>query len=162
LSKLEIIHQKIVTREDALPILARWRLKDQKLVFTNGCFDILHGGHTTYLAKAATLGNKLIVGLNSDKSVKALNKGKDRPVQTEADRALNLASLHLVDLVIIFDEPTPFELISLLKPDILVKGGDYKLEEIVGSDIVRQGGGMVTTIPFVEGKSTTALIEKMK
>jgi D-beta-D-heptose 7-phosphate kinase/D-beta-D-heptose 1-phosphate adenosyltransferase len=131
--------------------------KNAKIVFTNGCFDILHAGHTKYLQKAKNLGSTLIVGLNSDKSVGAL-KGEGRPINCEQDRASILASLGFVDYVVIFDEDTPYELIKKLKPDVLVKGADYKDKKVVGSDLVKE----VVLIDFVQGKSTTSIIERIK
>lgn len=134
---------------------------NKKIVFTNGCFDILHVGHIRYLQEAAKLGDILIVGLNSDASVKRL-KGEERPINQEADRAELLAALKCVSYVVIFEEDTPYNLISKLKPDVLVKGGDYKPEEVVGKDIVEAGGGQLKLISFVEGKSTTNIINKMR
>ena len=128
-----------------------------KLVFTNGCFDILHRGHVEYLAKAADMGDVLVVGLNTDASVKRL-KGEGRPVNDQEARALVLASLSFVDAVVLFDEDTPYELIKAIRPDVLVKGADYKPEEIVGYDIVTSYGGKVETVPLVEGYSTTSLL----
>lgn len=134
---------------------------DQKIVFTNGCFDILHIGHVRYLKKAAELGDVLVVGVNSDKSVKRL-KGPERPINNENDRMELLSSLEFVDYVVMFDTDTPYELIKRIQPDVLVKGGDYKPEEVVGKDIVEARGGRLELIPFVEGKSTTAIINKIK
>jgi rfaE bifunctional protein nucleotidyltransferase chain/domain len=143
---------------------AELREAGKTLVFTNGCFDILHLGHTTYLEAAKKLGDVLIVGVNSDNSVRRL-KGKiggvERPVNSESDRAAVLSALRAVDYTCIFDEDTPFELISALLPDVLVKGGDYTPETIVGADIVGSRGGRVVVIPFVEGKSTTRIIERI-
>ncbi|NJK98645.1 MAG: D-glycero-beta-D-manno-heptose 1-phosphate adenylyltransferase [Bacteroidetes bacterium] len=140
--------------------LAYWRFKDQKVVFTNGCFDILHRGHVEYLAKAASLADVLVVGLNTDSSVTRL-KGSARPVQDETSRALILASLSFVTRVVLFDEDTPYELIKFVQPDILVKGSDYKAEEIVGYDVVMARNGEVVTIDLVEGYSTTAIVRKL-
>ena len=137
------------------------REQNKKIVFTNGCFDILHRGHIEYLTKAKEFGDVLIVGLNSDTSVKRL-KGKDRPINSESDRARILDALKPVDYVVIFEEDTPLRLIQMVKPDVLVKGGDYKFEEIVGSEFVMSYGGKVEIIPFVEGKSTTKIIQKIK
>ena len=134
--------------------------KDKKIVFTNGCFDILHVGHKRYLQQAATLGDILIVGVNSDSSVKRL-KGADRPVNNEQDRAEMLSALGFIDYVTIFDEDTPYELIKTIQPDVLVKGGDYKPDEVVGKDIVEARGGKLELISFVEGKSTTNIINKI-
>ena len=158
---LPLIEKKIAyTAKEAENILSLWRFKDDKIVFTNGCFDILHKGHIEYLAKAASLGTKLVIGLNTDDSVKRL-KGDSRPVNDENARALLLASLTFVDKVIFFNTDTPRDLIDFVQPDVLVKGGDYKPEEIVGYDIVKAKGGEVITIDFIEGYSTTATIEKM-
>ena len=159
---LPFIEKKIAyTAKEAENTLSLWRFKDDKIVFTNGCFDILHRGHIEYLAKAASLGTKLVIGLNTDASVKRL-KGDSRPINDENARALLLASLVFVDKVILFDTDTPRDLIDFVQPDVLVKGGDYKPEEIVGYDIVKAKGGEIVTLDFVEGYSTTSLIEKMK
>ena len=159
---LPFIEKKIAyTAKEAENTLSLWRFKYDKIVFTNGCFDILHKGHIEYLAKAASLGTKLVIGLNTDASVKRL-KGDSRPVNDENARALLLASLVFVDKVILFDTDTPRDLIDFVQPDVLVKGGDYKPEEIVGYDIVKAKGGEIVTLDFVEGYSTTSLIEKMK
>lgn len=159
---LPFIEKKIAyTAKEAENTLSLWRFKDDKIVFTNGCFDILHRGHIEYLAKAASLGTKLVIGLNTDASVKRL-KGDSRPINDENARALLLASLIFVDKVILFDTDTPRDLIDFVQPDVLVKGGDYKPEEIVGYDIVKAKGGEIVTLDFVEGYSTTSLIEKMK
>lgn len=155
------IEKKIAyTAKDAERTLSLWRFKNDKIVFTNGCFDILHKGHIEYLIKAASLGTKLVIGLNTDASVKRL-KGDSRPVNDEKARALLLASLIFVDEVILFDTDTPRDLIDFIQPDVLVKGGDYKTEEIVGYDIVKAKGGEVITLDFIEGYSTTSTIEKM-
>jgi rfaE bifunctional protein nucleotidyltransferase chain/domain len=130
------------------------------IVFTNGCFDIIHAGHVQYLEQAAQLGDVLIVGLNSDASVTRL-KGKGRPINSEENRAIVLAALQSVDYVIIFEEDTPYELIEAVQPDILVKGGDWKEDDIVGADIVRDRGGKVISLPFQEGLSTSSIIERM-
>lgn len=135
----------------------KWKtLRSQglRVVFTNGCFDILHRGHVEYLAKAADMGDVLVVGLNTDASVRRL-KGDGRPVNNEEARALVLASLSFVDAVVLFDEDTPYELIKAIRPDVLVKGADYKVEEIVGYDIVTSYGGKVVTVPLVEGYSSS-------
>jgi rfaE bifunctional protein nucleotidyltransferase chain/domain len=158
---LNFIQSKILfDRSEIENILTFWRFKNQKVVFTNGCFDIIHRGHIEYLAKAAALGNQLVIGLNTDASVKRL-KGSQRPVQDENTRALVLASFSFVSKVILFDEDTPRELINLIQPDILVKGGDYKPENIVGYDIVTARGGVVVTIELVNGYSTTSIINKL-
>ncbi len=151
---------KILTKEQLNEILPDWK-KEGKVVFTNGCFDILHLGHVDYLEKARNLGQKMIVGLNTDASVQRL-KGPARPICDELSRARVMASLEFVDAVILFDEETPFELINFLKPDILVKGNDYTVENIVGADVVLKNGGSVETVPLVNGYSTTNVIEKIK
>ena len=132
------------------------------LVFTNGCFDVLHRGHVTYLAQASALGASLIVGVNSDVSVKRLDKGDDRPINTELDRMMVLAALESVSLVVKFDEDTPLNLILACKPDVLVKGGDWQPENIVGSKEVQGWGGTVHSIPFLHERSTTALLKKIR
>ena len=131
------------------------------IVFTNGCFDILHLGHLDYLFKAAKLGDKLIIGLNSDASISRI-KGEDRPIQDEKSRASIIASLQCVDAVILFNEDTPQKLIEFIQPNILVKGADYNIKDIVGSDFVLSKGGKVQTIPFLEGYSSSAIINKVK
>ena len=141
--------------------LEKWREQRLKIVFTNGCFDIIHRGHVEYLSKAKSYGDILIVGLNSDVSVNKL-KGKSRPFINEEDRAFILSSLKAVDAVVRFNEDTPHTIISKIIPDVLVKGGDYKIEEIVGRDTVEQNGGKVVTIQFMKGYSTSILIEKIK
>ncbi|HVD99817.1 MAG TPA: D-glycero-beta-D-manno-heptose 1-phosphate adenylyltransferase [Cytophagaceae bacterium] len=151
---------KILTKEQAATRLSDWK-KEGKVVFTNGCFDILHLGHVDYLEKARNLGQKLVVGLNTDASVQRL-KGKTRPITDQTSRARVMASLAFVDAVILFDEDTPLELISYLKPDILVKGNDYTIENIVGADVVMNNGGKVETVPLVNGYSTSNVIEKIK
>jgi rfaE bifunctional protein nucleotidyltransferase chain/domain len=131
-----------------------------KVVFTNGCFDILHRGHVSYLNEAKSLGDKLIIGLNSDASVKRL-KGDSRPINSESDRKFVLENLKAVDEVFIFEEDTPLELIKKIMPDVLVKGGDWSVDQIVGSKEVLQNGGEVKSLKFIEGKSTTGIIEKI-
>jgi len=152
--------QKINDWEDVADKLKEWRRKKEKIVFTNGCFDILHLGHIDYLEKARSFGNRLIIGLNSDSSVTKL-KGIGRPLYQQEARARILAALEFVDIVIMFDQETPYDLINHIKPDILVKGNDYLSENIVGADIVKSKGGKVVTINLVEGYSTSALIEKI-
>lgn len=132
------------------------------LVFTNGCFDVLHRGHVTYLAQARALGAALVLGVNSDASVRRLNKGEDRPINTQEDRLAVLAALQAIDLVVLFDEDTPLELILTCQPDILVKGGDWAPEAIVGAKEVRAWGGSVHSIPFLHERSTTALLKKIR
>lgn len=139
-----------------------WRLKSDRIVFTNGVFDILHSGHVAYLQQAAGLGHRLIVGLNSDASVKRLGKGDDRPLNNQQDRAEVLSALRCVDAVVIFEQDTPLELIQALRPDVLVKGGDWTVDKIVGGEFVRQNGGEVHSLPLVEGRSTTSLVERIR
>jgi rfaE bifunctional protein nucleotidyltransferase chain/domain len=156
----ERINRKIISGAELGRELARLNLMSKKIVFTNGCFDIIHRGHVEYLSEAANLGDILIIGLNSDSSVKKL-KGPERPVQDQETRAKILSSMFFVSFVVIFDEETPHRLISEVKPDVLVKGGDYKIENIVGYDIVKAKGGEVLTIPFVDGHSTTSILQKL-
>ena len=137
-----------------------WKLSGQKIVFTNGCFDILHRGHVEYLTEAKACGDKLITALNSDSSVRSL-KGEARPIQSQEDRAVILDALESVDLVVIFDQETPAKIIKSLLPDVLTKGGDYSAETIVGADIVTENGGEVKVIPFRSGQSTSGIVEKI-
>ena len=146
------------SKKTALDAIAKHKQRKERVVFTNGCFDILHLGHIQYLAKAKSLGNVLVVGLNSDASVKRL-KGEKRPIVTEGERAEMLLALKAVDYVIVFDEDTPYELIKEVCPDLLVKGGDWTEDKIVGSDIVRANGGEVKSLAFLEGHSTTNIIQ---
>ncbi|MBK9530768.1 MAG: D-glycero-beta-D-manno-heptose 1-phosphate adenylyltransferase [Chitinophagaceae bacterium] len=155
------IPEKIFTLTELNHQLKRWRLHNKKIVFTNGVFDILHEGHIASLGEAATFGHILIVGINADASVKRL-KGNDRPVNNEGSRLLVMASLVMVDAVILFEEDTPLNLITMIMPDVLVKGGDYTIEQIVGAPEVLANGGEVKTVPILEGFSTTGIIEKMK
>jgi len=148
------IDKKIITRPEAEKIIRSLNAENKRIVFTNGCFDILHIGHLELLEKAKSYGDVLIVGMNSDSSVKQI-KGPDRPILTEQDRARLLAAIEMVDYVVLFDEETPFELLRQIKPNILVKGEDYKPDEVVGRDIVDE----VKIIPFVRGKSTTNIID---
>lgn len=136
-------------------------LHQRKVVFTNGCFDILHYGHISYLAQARQLGDMLVVGLNSDASVRRL-KGPSRPVNPQEARAFVLSALEMVDYVVFFEEDTPYNIITRVKPDILVKGGDYEIDNIVGGDFVRSRGGQVLTIPFEEGFSTSSILDNLK
>lgn len=152
---------KIVSLEEAIKRAEDWQKEGKKIVFTNGCFDIVHLGHIDYLEKARNLGDKLILGLNTDASVKRL-KGETRPVVNEYARSRMMAAFEFIDAVILFDEPTPLEVIQEIQPDILVKGDDYAVETIVGADFVMGKGGEVKTIPLVKGYSTTSLIEKIK
>jgi rfaE bifunctional protein nucleotidyltransferase chain/domain len=147
--------EELIRRREAL------RQEGRTVVFTNGCFDLLHPGHVRYLAEARSLGDALVVGLNSDRSVHVL-KGEGRPILNERERAEVLAALQAVDYVIIFDEATPRELVAKLLPDVLVKGGDWSLDEIVGREEVEAAGGKVLSLPYVEGSSTTDIIERIK
>ncbi|HEU4717762.1 MAG TPA: adenylyltransferase/cytidyltransferase family protein [Bacteroidia bacterium] len=166
----EFLRKKIHTKESIHHLLERLRYFGKKIVFTNGCFDILHLGHVDYLAKAKDFGDFLVVGLNSDASVKILDKGSNRPLQDEASRSNVIASLHFTDAVILFDEETPYELIRFVKPGVLVKGADYDADEtdpkskkyIVGSDLVRANGGEIKTIELVQGYSTSAIEKKIR
>lgn len=161
-TKLEIIQNKIFTSlDDAnyLKLVNGWRIHSDKIVFTNGCFDIMHRGHVEYLAQAAQLGHRLVVGLNSDASVKRL-KGDSRPINDWYARAEVLASMQWIDAVVGFDEDTPLNLIEATEPSFLVKGGDYKAEDVVGYDFVKAHGGETVIINFVDGYSTTSIINK--
>ncbi len=160
-NKIDWLYAKIRNREELARKCNIWRGGGRKIVFTNGCFDLLHTGHLDYLARAASMGNVLVVGLNSDASVKRL-KGPERPINNQDDRARALAALLLVDAVCIFEEDTPLELIQMVKPDVLAKGGDYTPETIVGASFVTESGGEVAVIPFVEGYSTTGLLAKIR
>lgn len=158
--KLEIIRKKIISTDSLKEKLAYLKFKNQKIVFTNGCFDIIHRGHVEYLAKASDYGDILIVGLNSDSSVRQI-KGNNRPVTDENARASILASMSFVGFVVLFDEATPYELIKMIQPDVLVKGSDYKPENIAGGDIVLKKGGVIRTIDLTEGYSTSSIIDKI-
>ncbi len=158
---VQVIPNKIFTLPSIILQLNRWRLLGKKIVFTNGVFDILHQGHIASLSEAASHGHILIVGVNADASVKRL-KGETRPINDEQSRALLLASLVMTDAVLIFEEDTPLNLITTILPDVLVKGGDYTLEQIVGAKEVLANGGEVKIVPIVEGFSTTSIIEKMR
>ena len=167
-TRLTNIQHKILSWEDALKLRGIWALQGQKVAFTNGCFDILHLGHVSYLAQAADSAKRLIVGINTDASVRLLEKAPNRPINAQDARAIVLASLSCVDAVVLFEQQTPLELIETLKPDVLLKGADYNAEQtdpaakdyIVGSDLVRTYGGSVQTIPFVAGYSTTGILAK--
>jgi rfaE bifunctional protein nucleotidyltransferase chain/domain len=149
------------SHQDFHPLLQAWKDRQMTIVFTNGCFDILHRGHADYLARAASLGDMLVIGLNTDKSVQRL-KGNSRPITDEYSRAFLLASFMFVDAVVLFDEDTPLELIRFIQPNVLVKGSDYDKKDIVGADIVEANGGRIVTIDFVPGFSTSSIINKMK
>jgi len=161
MSHLNKINSKIFLLDDLKNQVNAWKQAEEDVVFTNGCFDIIHRGHIEVLAQTADLGDRLIIGLNSDTSIQKL-KGKNRPIIEEQSRAILLASLEFVDAVVIFSEDTPLKLISALLPDVLAKGGDYEIETIVGHEIVQQNGGKVKLVPFVDGFSSTTIIEKIK
>ena len=161
MENLQLLQTKILTIDRLTPLLNIWRFQGKKIVFTNGCFDLLHLGHIDYLSKAADLGNKLIVGLNSDISSSRL-KGAGRPITDQTSRSNILASLFFVSAVVLFDQETPYELIRAVKPDILVKGADYSIDQIVGADLVLQNGGEVRTLNYIEGYSTTAIEDKIR
>lgn len=161
MNNLKEIENKILDEERLSLWLDDCRKNNKSIVFSNGCFDIIHRGHIEYLAKASDLGDKFIIGLNTDASIKRL-KGPSRPINNQDARAIVLAALQFVDAVILFDEDTPYNLIKAVQPDVLVKGNDYKPEDIVGYDIVTAKGGVVTTVELVEGYSTTNTIAKMK
>jgi D-glycero-beta-D-manno-heptose 1-phosphate adenylyltransferase len=167
---LETIHSKTCTLSQAIEKVNTWKTNGEIVVFTNGCFDILHVGHVTYLAKARAEGTKLVLGLNTDASVKRLGKGEERPINSETSRAIVVASLACIDAVVLFDEDTPLEIIENLQPNIVVKGGDYDLAEedpeskkyFVGAKETRKRGGKAVIISLVDGFSTTSIIEKMR
>jgi rfaE bifunctional protein nucleotidyltransferase chain/domain len=161
MSRLENIKNKIYTQADLKAILNVWRLLEKKIVFTNGCFDLLHLGHIDYLSKAADMGDKLVIGLNSDASVAAL-KGAGRPISDQISRSVLLASFSFVDAVVLFDDPTPIQLIEWVRPDVLVKGADYTIDKIAGAEMVMQYGGLVKTIDFLNGYSTSLIEKKIK
>lgn len=158
---IQAIPEKLFTAESIVLQIKRWRLLNKKIVFTNGVFDILHEGHIASLGEAASYGNILIVGVNTDASVKRI-KGESRPVNNQQSRTLLLASLLMTDAVVLFDEDTPHDLITSIMPDVLVKGGDYTVDQIVGAKEVMANGGEVKIAPILEGFSTTAIIERMK
>ena len=169
-TRINYIENKIIDIVAAKRRISTWKLKGDKIVFTNGCFDILHKGHVTYLAQAGDLGQRLIVALNTDSSVKRQGKGENRPINNNDARALVLASLGFVDAIVFFDDNTPLSVIEELKPDVLVKGADYNPDEtnkeskkyIVGSDFIKKNGGVVKAIELVEGFSTSSLIKKIE
>ncbi len=160
MKKQDVIQNKIIKDDELSRKLAYWNFLDQKTVFTNGCFDVIHLGHIMYLSQAADLGDVLIIGLNTDKSVQRI-KGDKRPINDQHARSMVLASLRFVDSVVLFDEDTPLELIKNIKPDVLVKGSDYADNEIVGADVVKSNGGEVVTIDFIEGYSSSEIIKKL-
>ena len=154
------IKAKIVDNNNLTELINSWKSNGEKIVFTNGCFDIIHQGHIDYLAKASDLGTKLIIGVNTDRSVSAI-KGEHRPLQDEYSRLMILAAMQFVNAVILFDEDTPINLITAVIPNVLVKGSDYKAEDIVGYDIVTKNGGQVETLDFLEGFSTSGIEKKI-
>ena len=158
---LHQIRQKLYLKENLINQIRDWKAEAKKIVFTNGCFDIIHPGHVDYLAKAASLGDKLIIAVNTDQSVQKL-KGPDRPIQDEQSRTFVLAAMAFTSAVILFGEDTPAELISELKPDILVKGADYTVDQIAGADFVIQNGGSVVLLPYLKGFSTSAIEKKIR
>jgi len=161
MSHLKNINSKIYNLDCLTTQVEQWKATGNKVVFTNGCFDIIHRGHIEVLARTANLGDKLIIGLNSDQSIQKL-KGKDRPIVDEQSRAILLAALSFVDAIVLFSEDTPLKLIGALLPDVLAKGGDYEIETIVGHEIVQQNGGKVKLVPFLDGFSSTTIIDKIK
>lgn len=161
MSFFSTIASKIQTWEQLPATLEQWRLAGEQIVFTNGCFDLLHYGHLHYLSDARDLGDRLVVGLNSAASVRRL-KGPTRPINDELTRTHLLAALQMVDAVVVFDDDTPLRLIQLVQPDLLVKGGDWQPEQIVGSDMVLARGGKVMSLPFIQGYSTTNIERKIK
>lgn len=158
----ETLDRRVVDRTGITRLCNIWRMKGDRIVFTNGCFDILHRGHVEYLQEAAALGDRLVVGLNSDASVRRQGKGDDRPLNDQDSRAKVIAALRLVDAVVIFEEDTPLELIKAVEPDVLVKGGDWSEDRIVGAEVVKARGGEVRSLQLVEGYSTTALVERIR
>ena len=161
MSHLKTLNSKVYNLDTLTNQVEQWKMAGKKVVFTNGCFDIIHRGHIEVLARTADLGDKLVIGLNSDQSIQKL-KGKDRPVIDEQSRAILLAALSFVDAIVLFSEDTPLKLISALLPDVLAKGGDYEMETIVGYEIVQENGGKVELVPFVDGFSSTIIIDKIK
>lgn len=159
MSTLTAINSKIVDFSKIKDLVSNWKKEGNSIVFTNGCFDVLHYGHVSYLAEASDLGDKIIIGLNSDSSVRRL-KGETRPINGQHERAVLLSALQFVDAVVIFDEDTPENLINTIAPDFLVKGGDYTIDTIVGADFVMSYGGKVITIPIVENFSSTLIIKR--
>lgn len=160
MKQVTLLQSKIFSFSELKAQTEKWRDDKETIVFTNGCFDLLHLGHIDYLAKTRNLGTRLVVGLNTDRSVQEL-KGPSRPVKDELSRSHILAAMSFIDAVILFDEETPIKLISMVNPDVLVKGGDYAIKDIVGHELVQKNGGKVCTIPFVKGYSSTKLIDKI-
>ena len=161
MKNLQNIISKIFSLSDLKIQSDKWKQDGDKIVFTNGCFDLVHRGHVEVLANTADLGDKLIIGLNSDSSIQKL-KGENRPIIDENSRAILLASLQFIDAIVLFSEDTPQKLIETIVPDILAKGGDYKVEEIAGNEVVLENGGSVILVPFIDGFSTTNIVDKIK
>ena len=161
MSNLQNITSKIYSLSDLKIQSDKWKENGEKIVFTNGCFDLVHRGHVEVLANTADLGDRLIIGLNSDVSIQKI-KGKNRPIIDENSRAILLASLQFVDAIVLFSEDTPKQLIETIEPNVLAKGGDYKVEEIAGHEVVLQNGGEVILVPFIDGFSTTNIVDKIK
>ena len=158
---LEILNSKILDKERLLVKLTDWKEENKKIVFTNGCFDLIHLGHIEVIARSADLGDILIIGVNTDNSIKRL-KGKNRPIVEEISRAKQLAALEFVDAVVLFDQDTPIDLIKMINPNIITKGGDYNTDQVIGNDIVTQNDGEVVIIPLTQGYSTTSILEKIR
>ena len=158
---LEILHSKILDKERLLVKLTDWKEENKKIVFTNGCFDLIHLGHIELIARSADLGDILIIGVNTDNSIKRL-KGKNRPIVEEISRAKQLAALEFVDAVVFFDQETPIDLIKVINPNVITKGGDYNTDQVIGNDIVTQNNGEVVIIPLTQGYSTTSILEKIR
>jgi rfaE bifunctional protein nucleotidyltransferase chain/domain len=161
MAPLNQIRQKLFLKEELLQQVSSWKAEGKKIVFTNGCFDIIHPGHIDYLAKAASLGDKLIIGVNTDKSVQKL-KGSTRPIQSQDSRTFILAALSFTSAIVLFDEDTPAQLIASLSPDILVKGADYTIDQIAGADTVIKNGGSVVLLPYLKGFSTSEIEKRVK
>ena len=161
MTNLQNINSKIYTLPELVEQSKIWRSIGEKIVFINGCFDLVHRGHVEVLANTADLGDRLIIGLNSDSSIQKL-KGENRPIIDENSRAILLASLQFIDAIVLFSEDTPQKLIETIVPDILAKGGDYKVEEIAGHEVVLENGGSVILVPFIDGFSTTNIVDKIK
>ena len=158
---LEILNSKILDKERLLVKLTDWKKENKKIVFTNGCFDLIHLGHIEVIARSADLGDILIIGVNTDNSIKRL-KGPNRPIVEEISRAKQLAALEFVDAVVFFDQDTPIDLIKVINPNVITKGGDYNSNQVIGNDIVTQNDGEVVIIPLTQGYSTTSILEKIK
>ena len=158
---LEILNSKILDKERLLVKLTDWKEENKKIVFTNGCFDLIHLGHIEVIARSADLGDILIIGVNTDNSIKRL-KGPNRPIVEEISRAKQLAALEFVDAVVFFDQDTPIDLIKVINPNVITKGGDYNTDQVIGNDVVTQNDGEVVIIPLTQGYSTTSILEKIK